>query len=208
MKTGLCIEFVDHAPRVAFFQYAHGRQALRRGNLSNPQVVMPIATHDVSIALFVRGLTNLKTVLHKGEQYAATHGLVDAELLGAQLAPDMHSLAAQVHWAAEGAKLAAARLAGAAPELTRQEGTTFAELRQHLDATILNLRSFSPESLEAGLARSIEIEHPRGRMQFTGDRFLREFAIPTFFFHLTSAYAILRHLGVLLTKGDFLGSFD
>jgi hypothetical protein len=120
----------------------------------------------------------------------------------------MHNLAAQAHWAAEGAKLAVARLAGAAPQPTREEATTFAALQQQLDATIVQLQSYSPADLEVGLTRAIELVHPSGRMSFTGDRFLSEFAIPTFFFHLTNAYAVLRHLGVSLTKGDFLGSFD
>jgi uncharacterized protein len=182
---------------------------------------MSLNVYDLSAGLFVRGLTNLKTQLTKAEAHAAASGSGEAALLDAQLAAEgrvpgfasnapvdlhMYTLAVQVHWAAEGAKLAIARLLGAPPVPAANDETSFADLHQRLDATIAYLREIAPSELEAGLDRAIVIEHRRGSMSFSGSQFLLEFAIPHFFYHVTTAYGILRNQGVQLTMGDFLGS--
>lgn len=172
---------------------------------------MPITAYDASIVLFVRGLTSLRALLRKAEQQAAERGISAAELLDARLAaptPDMLNLASQVHWAAEGAKRTIERLVGVAIASADDDAKTFAELHQRIDAAIAQLQSISPSDLETGLSRTIEIHNRRGSLQLSGDRFLREFSIPHFFFHVTCAYAILRHRGIELTMGDFLGRFD
>jgi uncharacterized protein len=161
---------------------------------------------DLSVGIFVRGLTNLKVQLRKGEAHASSSGVEPGSLMSAKLADDMYNLAVQVHWACEGAKLAVHRLLGAASPPQAEEAKSFAELHERIDATIAYLGTIDPEALEAGLERTIEIPHRRATMAFRGDRFLTEFAIPSFFFHLTTAYAILRHEGVPLQKGDFLGA--
>ena len=181
---------------------------------------MSLNVYDLSAGVFVRGLTNLKTLLTKAEAHAAASGSGEAALLDAQLAAEgrvrgvasaapndlhMYTLAAQVHWAAEGAKLAIARLLGAPPVPAANDAKSFADLHQRLDATIAYLREIAPSDLEAGLDRTIVIEHPRGSMSFSGGQFLLEFAIPHFFYHVTTAYGILRNQGVQLTMGDFLG---
>jgi hypothetical protein len=167
---------------------------------------MPLNAHDVSVALFVRGLVNLKSMLSKAEAHAAVSGMDPLELIDAQLAPDMFKLGVQVHWAAEGAKLAVARLLGVAAVPASGEARSFAELFQRIETTLAHLRALAPQDLEAGLARSIEIEHRGGSLKFSGAQFVTEFAIPNFYFHLTTAYGILRFKGVELSKGDFLGS--
>jgi hypothetical protein len=178
---------------------------------------MSLNVYDLSAGLFVRGLTNLKTLLTKAEAHAAASGSGEAALLDAQLAaepgghnehdPHMFTLAVQVHWAAESTKLTIARLLGAAPVPAANDEKSFADLHRRLDATIAYLREIAPSDLEAGLDRAIEIEHRRGSMRFSGRQFLLEFAIPHFFFHMTAAYGILRNQGVQLTMGDFLGSW-
>ena len=163
-----------------------------------------LTAHDLSVGLFVRGLTNLKGILNKAEAHAGAGG--EAALIGAQLASDMNHLGVQVHWAAEGARISVARLLGvAAPAPSASDAKTFTELKQRIDATIAYLGAVAPRDLEAGLDRPIEISHRGASKQFTGRQFLLEFAIPNFFFHLTTAYCILRHAGVELTKGDFMG---
>lgn len=179
-------------------------------------------TYDLSAGLFVRGLTNLKTQLTKAEDHVVTSGIGEAALLDAQLATedrmggvashapgDLHrfTLAAQVHWAAEGAKLAIGHLLGAPPAPAPDNAKSFADLHQHIDATIAYLRDITPGDLESGLDRTIVIERPRGSMRATGDQFLLAFAIPHFFYHVTSVYGILRNQGVQLTMGDFLGNW-
>jgi len=166
---------------------------------------MPVNARDLSVAVFARGLTNLKALLTKGEAHAAASGMEASALLDAQLAPGMHTLAAQAHWAAEGARLGVDRLIGKATAASAGEARTFAELYDRIDATIAYLAAVGPEELEAGLDRTITIEHRGGAMRFVGSQFLLEFAIPSFFFHVTTAYGIVRHQGVPITKGDFLG---
>ena len=180
---------------------------------------MSLTAYDLSAGLFVRGLTNLKTQLTVAEDHAAASGTSEAALLDAQLAGEGHAasnaptdlhgytLAAQVHWAAEGAKLAIARLLGAPLVPAATEAWSFADLHQRLDATIAYIREIAPSDLEAGLDRAIVIEHPRGSVRSTGGQFLLAFAIPHFFYHVTTAYGILRNQGVQLTMGDFLGNW-
>lgn len=176
----------------------------------------------MSAGVFVRGLTNLKMQLLKAESHAAASGGDEATLLGAQLAQDgqagdvasgaphdlhRYILAAQVHWAAEGARLAIAQLLGARPAPVASDATSFAALHQRIDATIAYLRGIPATDLEAGLGRTIVIEHRRGSMSSSGSQFLLAFAIPHFFYHVTTAYGILRSQGVELTMGDFLGNW-
>ncbi len=169
---------------------------------------MSLTAHELSAGLFARGLTGLKTVLSKGEAHAAANGRPPAALLDAQLATDMNNLAVQIHWAAEGAKLAIARLLGKAPAVSPNDAQSFADFQQRIETTIAYLSSLAAHDLEAGLDRVIEIEHRGGSKKFSGGQFLIEFAIPNFFFHVTTAYAILRQEGVPLTKGDLMGGWS
>ncbi|HEY8087148.1 MAG TPA: DUF1993 domain-containing protein [Polyangiaceae bacterium] len=160
----------------------------------------------MDVVYLVRGLASLKVLLAKGEAHAAAAGIDPAELLGAELAPGMYNLAVQVHWAAEGARMAVDRLTGAAGAPgAADEAKTFDELHRRVDAALAHLGAVPSEAIEAGLARTIEIAHRGASTRYTGTQFLQQFAVPSFFFHLTTAYAILRHKGVPLTKGDFLG---
>jgi hypothetical protein len=153
---------------------------------------------DVSAAVFVRGLTNLKTVLTKGE----AHGTK----LTASLAVGMQDLAAQVHWASEGSKLALNRVLGVSQApAAAASATTFADLHTSIDSAIAYLEAIDRAALEASLDHTIELPWRGGTKSFRGDRFLIEFALPNFFFHLTLAYAILRNEGVPLEKVDFMG---
>jgi hypothetical protein len=181
---------------------------------------MPLNAYGLSAGVFVRGLTNLKMQLTKAEGHAAARGGGEAALLDARLAAqasgvasdalnDLHAytLAAQVHWAAEGAKLAIARLLGVPSAPAANDAKNFADLHRRLDATIAHLRGIAPGDLEAGLDREIVIDHRRGSTRSSGGQFLLSFAIPHFFYHVTTAYSILRNQGVQLTMGDFLGNW-
>jgi uncharacterized protein len=179
-------------------------------------------TYDLSVGVFVRGLSNLKAQLTKAEAHVAGSGSGEVALLDAQIDPewrvrgaasdaprDLHrfTLAAQVHWAAEGARLAIARLLGVPPVPAPNNARTFADLHQRIDETIGYLREIAPAELDEGLGRTITIEHPRGSTSSSGSQFLLAYAIPHFFYHVTTAYGILRNEGVQLTMGDFLGSW-
>jgi hypothetical protein len=163
-------------------------------------VLIMIDTFEASVGLFSRGLGNLKVLLKKGETHASSLSLLDA-----RLADDMYTLATQVHWACEGAKLAIHRLLGAEQSPPAQAGKTFPDMQSHIDETLALLAATDRAALQSGLERTIGLP-VRGKIhELRGDRFLLEFAIPSFYFHLTAAYAILRHEGVDVQKGDFLG---
>jgi hypothetical protein len=154
---------------------------------------------DISAGVFVSGLTNLKTFLTKGE----AHGTK----VSCSLVDGMQDLAAQVHWASEGSKMALGRVLGVAPApaATPVPATTFADLHASIDGAMVYLEAIDPAALEAALERTIELPIRGGTKSYRGDRFLLEFALPNFFFHMTLAYAILRKEGVPLEKGDFMG---
>jgi len=167
---------------------------------------MPLSAYDASVALFVRGLRSVKTLLKKAEAHAAAGNLEARELLDARLANDMQGLVAQVHWAAEGGRLAIARLLGdtSAPA-PAPEATSFAELDARVDAAIAALEAVPREAVEAATSRTVSLEHRGKTVTFAGDEYLVKFAIPNFYFHVAALYAILRQKGVALTKGDFMG---
>ena len=180
-----------------------------------------IDTYGLSAGVFIRGLTNLKTQLTKAEHYAASGGgetaLLDAQLaakedssrseIHARADLHMYTLAAQVHWAAEGARLAIALLLDIKRAPAPNNARSFADLHQHLDETIAYLKQISLDDLQAGLDRTIVIERPQGSTRSSGAQFLVAFAIPHFFYHVVTAYGILRNQGVQLTMGDFLGNW-
>ena len=182
---------------------------------------MSLRAYDLSAGLFIRGLTNLKLQLAKAEDHAAASGRGEAALMDAQLIPaqpgsgasyatrdlHMYTLAAQVHWAAQGAKMAVGRLLGAQPVPEADDAKSFADLHQRLDSTMAYLREIAPSDLEVGLDRMIVIEHPHGSMRASGRQFLVGYAIPHFFYHVTAAYGILRNHAVQLTMADFLGNW-
>ena len=183
---------------------------------------MPLSSHDVSAGIFIRGLSNLNAQLWKAEAHVAAMGSHEAELLGARLvadggvpgasypAADLHgyTLGGHVLWAAEGAKLAIAQLLAEPAVPAANDPKSVSDLRQRLDATIAYLKEIAPGELEAGFDRTIVIEHRRGSASSSGGHFLVAFAIPHFFYHVTTAYGILRNQGVQLTMGDFLGNWS
>jgi len=155
---------------------------------------------DASVPIFVSSLTDMHGWLDKAAQEKD-----EATLMEARLAPDMKPLPAQYQMASDSAKNALARLTGAdAPSMPDTE-TSFAELRERCERTIDYLRGFDPGSLESSDGREVVIMFPNGMgYRFSGAEYLAGFALPNFFFHVTTAYGILRNAGVSLGKPDFL----
>jgi hypothetical protein len=153
-----------------------------------------------SVPVFVNTLTDMSAWLEKA---AAERD--EAALLEARLAPDMRPLPAQYQMASDSAKNALARLTGTeAPSMPDTE-QSFAELRERCDKTIAYLNGFDAASLAGSEARSVELKFPNGQgYRWDGAAYLTGFALPNFFFHATTAYAILRNAGVSLGKPDFL----
>ena len=161
---------------------------------------MSFEIYDASVPLFINSLTDMRAWLDKAAQEKG-----EAELMEARLAPDMKPLPAQYQMASDTAKNALARLTGTeAPSMTDTE-QSFAELRDRCDRTITYLKRFDAQALSGSEDREVVIKFPNGMgYRFTGGRYLAQFAIPNFFFHVTTAYAILRNAGVSLGKPDFL----
>ena len=164
-----------------------------------------LTAHDSSVGVFLRNLHNLKNLLAKGEAHAVAAGTDPALLLRARLADDMMDLAAQVVWTTEAAKLAVGRLLGEVSPPSKAPIESFAELHRRIDDAIAWLGAVPAAEVEAGVERTIEIAWRGTSTTFGGSDFLLQFALPNFWFHFTSAYAILRNQGVPVTKADYTG---
>ena len=168
---------------------------------------MSQSIHDVTVHTFVRALSALKAVLEKGRTHAEAEKIDPAVLLSMRLYPDMLPLSRQVQIATDNAKGCIARLAQVEPPKYADDETSFAQLQERLDKTIKYLREFQPRQLEGAGERPVELKFPQRTFTFkSGWDYLLDFAVPNVYFHCTTAYAILRHAGVKIGKGDFLGS--
>ena len=161
---------------------------------------MSFGMYEASVPVFVKSLSNMRSWLDKAAQEKS-----EAALMEARLAPDMRPLPAQYQMASDSAKNALARLTGTeAPSMPDTE-QNFAELKDRCDRTIAYLEGFDPAALAGSEEREVKIIFPNGMgYRFTGSEYLAGFALPNFYFHVTTAYAILRNAGVTLGKPDFL----
>lgn len=161
---------------------------------------MSFSLYDASVPVFTSMLGDMRAWLDK-----AAAEKPESELIEARLAPDMKPLPAQYQMASDSAKNALARLRGVdAPSMPDTEAS-FAELRERCDKTIAFLATADAASLAGAEDRTVELRFPNGMgYHFTGAAYLTGFALPNFFFHVTTAYAILRGAGVTLGKPDFL----
>jgi hypothetical protein len=166
---------------------------------------MKMSMYEASIPMFLHTLRSLRAILEKGAAHAEAKKIDPLVLTSSRLFPDMLPLTRQVQIASDAAKGAAARLAGSEPPKWEDNETTLAELIARVDKTIDYLQGFKAEQLEGSDDRTITINTPRQSFSFPGLIFLRHWAIPNFFFHVTTTYDLLRHNGVDLGKADYLG---
>ena len=161
---------------------------------------MSFTIYDASAPVFVSTLKNMRAWLDK----AASEG-DPAALVEARLAEDMKPLTAQYQFASDSAKNAIARLAGIEAPVMPDTEASFAELQQRCDKTVAFIESVDHAALERSEDREVQIKFPSGMgYRFTGGDYLRRFALPNFYFHATTAYAILRAQGVSVGKPDYL----
>ena len=165
-----------------------------------------LSMHAISAPVFTRMLNNISSILSKAEQQAKVKGYDPNVLLNDRLAPDMFTLTRQIQIATDHAKGCMARLAGKAPEALEDTETTFAQLQARITKVLGIVESFTPEQLEGSENREISIKIPTGELKFSGLDYVTGWAMPNFYFHATTAYAILRHNGIELGKKDFLVS--
>ncbi len=161
--------------------------------------------YEFSIAIFRHSLRSLAGMLRKAAAYAAEQHMPPELLLEERLHPDMFTLGQQVRGVSYHALAAAANLCGEAPPEFDGARKTLAELLAEIDDTLAYLDGLPVSKFAAAATREITLELRRGRVTFDGQRYLAHFALPNFFFHLATAYDILRHNGVAIGKVDFLG---
>ena len=169
---------------------------------------MPLSIYQVSVPAFVRGLNILSTLLTKGEEHVAASGGVPDMLLGARLADDMLPLSAQVQRASDASKLCVARLTGVEAPRFEDNEASFQQLRERIDNTIAFIESVPQASFDGAGERDVTLTFGSFSQHFTGQGYLQTFALPNFYFHVTTAYGILRAQGVKIGKLDFLGPFN
>ena len=166
-----------------------------------------LSMYEASIPVFRQKLDCLAAILKKAEAHAAEKKVDPSVLLQARLFPDMFPVVKQVQIAADMAKSAAANLAGVEPPRFEDTETTFAELAARIERTQRYLDGFKAEQIDGTEDKDINLNLGGNKITFKGQRYLLGFVNPNFYFHLTTAYAILRHCGVEVGKRDFLGTF-
>jgi hypothetical protein len=168
---------------------------------------MALSLYDISVPVFTRGLGQLSHILDKGLAHAEAAGTDPSELVNARLAPDMFTLAGQIQSASDAAKFGTARIAGVTPPSFPDDETTFAELVARITKTVDYLQTVDRALIDGAEDREVTMKVRGNELKFTAQRYLLQFSLPNFFFHVTTAYDVLRHSGVPIGKLDYLGRF-
>jgi hypothetical protein len=162
-------------------------------------------TYDLMTTTFNKALPAFKGFIAKAEANATERKIDPQVFLQGRIAPDMFHFTRQVQIATDQVKGGMARLAGKESPSWADDETSFAALGARIDKAIAFTKQFKPEQYEGAETRNIVLKFPNATFEFVGKDYLIGFVIPNFYFHMTTAYAILRHLGVPIGKGDFLG---
>ena len=169
--------------------------------------VSTMSMSNASIPVFEIGLSALSALLDKAEAYAEAKRIDPTVLLNARLFPDMFAFTRQVQSACDQAKNGGARLAGVDPPRYEDNEKTIAELRTRIAKTVAFVKTLDAERIDTAADREITFPlGPNNKGHMRGADYLTHFALPNFYFHLTTAYDILRHCGVEIGKRDFLGT--
>jgi hypothetical protein len=166
---------------------------------------MSLSLYEITIPVMISGFHNMSKFLDRGREYADEKGIAHAALLNARLADDMMTLVQQVQQASDTARLAAVRVGGVNNIEMPDRETTFEDLQARISATVAFLEAVPPTAFEGREDGEVVAKFATGHRVFTGRSYLLGFTLPNFFFHATTAYDLLRHLGVPLGKADFLG---
>src|SRR4030081_3088797 len=167
---------------------------------------MKISMYQASVPRFANTLRNLSAILDNAQAHAAAKKIEPVVFTQSRLAPDMFPLSRQVQIACDSAKGAAARLAGL--EIPKHEDTeqTFAELKARIEKTLDFVESLKPAQIDGSEDREVVLKLRGQDVKFNGLQYLLGFVYPNFYFHVTTAYNILRHSGVEIGKRDYIGN--
>ncbi|HLU05870.1 MAG TPA: DUF1993 domain-containing protein [Woeseiaceae bacterium] len=167
---------------------------------------MAISVFDQTVSVMSRMLLNLDAIVSKAEVYAEEKKIAPEALIQARLYPDMLPFVSQVRIATDTAKGAASRLAGSEMPKWADDEVTFDEIHARIRKALNYLAGFNQEQFEDSETRNIELKFPNRTLQFTGRDYILGFVLPNFYFHVTTAYNILRHNGLEIGKLDFMGA--
>jgi hypothetical protein len=167
---------------------------------------MATSLYELTVPVYIRSLANLSAILGKGAAFAAEKGLDPADLLATRLIDDMAPLTAQVQRATDTAKGTMVRVGGVDNVVFQDDEASFEALQERIGRAIAFIRAVPCEALDGNEEASVTLTLGDGRsIPFTGRSYVQGFAMPNFYFHVTMAYALLRHRGVPIGKLDYLG---
>jgi hypothetical protein len=167
---------------------------------------MTISMYQASVPRFVNILNNLTGILNKTQAHIDAKKIADATLTGYRIFPDMLPMSAQVQIACDAAKGVVARLSGVENPAFEDNEKTLAELIARIAKTIAFIQSVPADKIDGTEDKDIIIKRGEKETHYKGMQFLLGHAVPNFYFHVTTTYAILRHNGVEIGKRDFLGN--
>lgn len=167
---------------------------------------MSISMYQISVPVFTRMLTNLAAIIEKAAAHCEEKKIDPAVLINYRLYPDMFAFAKQIQIATDAARNSTAYLAGAEPPKFDNTEQTFAELIERVKKTIAFVNTFRPEQIDGTEENDVVIKRGETTVTYKGQAYLLNRVLPNFFFHITTAYDILRHNGVELGKKDYLGT--
>lgn len=166
---------------------------------------MSLTMYSASIPVLVRSLNNLSAIIDKAAAHAEAKNIDPEVFITARLAPDMFAFARQVQIASDTAKGCAARLAGIDVPNYPDTETSFSELKERIAKTVAFMESVQPEQIDGSEDHTVVLKMRSGDLTFSGQDYLLGFVLPNVYFHVTTAYDILRHNGVDIGKKDYLG---
>jgi uncharacterized protein len=167
---------------------------------------MAVSLYSATVPTFLQILPAVSALCDKGAAWCEERGIAETELTGARLADDMWPFASQVRsvWFHSADAIDAAKKGESSPNFS-DPPESFAGLKARVDDAALRLRALEPREVDALVGQDMCFSIGERRMEFTAEGYLLSFALPNFFFHATTAYAILRHRGLPIGKRDFLG---
>ncbi len=167
---------------------------------------MSLSMYQASVPVFLRYLSNLSAILDKAAKFAEARKIDPSILVNARLAPDMFPLSRQIQIATDAAKGCSARLAGVEVPSFADTESTFPELQERIAKTVAFLKSLNAAQIDGSEQKQIHLKAGTRELDFKGQDYLLFFALPNLFFHITTAYDILRHNGLEIGKIDYLGA--
>lgn len=167
---------------------------------------MTLSMYQASVPRFINALNNLSAILDKAQAHVDAKKLDEATLTSFRLFPDMLPMARQILIATDTAKGLAARLAGVEIPVYDDTEKTLGELKARIAKTVAYLQTFRPEQIDGTENKEIIIKRGDKETRYNGMQFLLGHAVPNVYFHITTAYNILRHNGVDIGKRDYLGN--